>query len=222
VADIHPSSLMMPGVDLGEDAEVGPFVLLGEATGGEQADPVMTHIGRRARIRSHTVIYWGNTIGDDFVTGHGALIREHNWIGNNVSIGSHSIIEHHVRIGHGVRIHSAAFIPEYSVLEDDAWIGPRVTFTNVPHPRCPKAKECIQGPTIRRGAKIGASAVLLPGIEIGVGALVGAGSVVIESVPPGAVVAGNPARIVKHIDALTCPFDLIERPYAPLLEQLGT
>lgn len=200
-------------VELGEDAQVGVFVVLGQPPRGRRDGELRTIIGARAVIRSHTVIYAGNVIGDEFATGHGVMIREENRIGRGVSIGTHSIVEHHVTIGDGVRIHSQAFIPEYSVLEDGCWIGPNVVFTNARHPLCPKAKECLKGPTIRRGAKIGANATLLPDISVGESALVGAGSVVIQDVPDRTVVAGNPARVIKHISELDCCYDLIEHPY---------
>jgi acetyltransferase-like isoleucine patch superfamily enzyme len=154
-------------------------------------------IGIDARIRSHTVIYAGTTIGDRFQTGHGVMIREANEIGSDVSVGTHSIVEHHVVIGDGARIHSNAFIPEFSVLEEGAWIGPSVTFTNARYPLSPDAKANLRGPIVRRGAKIGANATLLPGVVIGRDALVGAGSVVVHDVPDGSVVVGNPARVIK-------------------------
>lgn len=66
-------------------------------------------------IRSHTVIYAGNMIGNNSHTGHSVVIREENEIPDNVSIGTHSVIEHNVKIANEVRIHSQAFIPEYSV-----------------------------------------------------------------------------------------------------------
>ena len=141
------------------------------------------------------------------------LIRENNTIGDHVSIGSHTVVEHHVQIASYVRIHSQAFIPEFSVLQEGCWIGPNVVLTNALHPLCPRAKDCLEGPVIRRGAKIGANATLLPGIEVGEMALVGAGAVVTQDVPPGAVVAGNPARVIKHITELACPYDLVEGPY---------
>ena len=213
-----PQFVRHPNVSLGDGAEIGWYVILGEPAAGQQPGERATVIGPRARIRSHTVIYAGNRIGAGFQTGHGALIREDNEIGNDVSVGSHTVVEHHVRIGQRVRIHSQAFIPEFSVLEDDAWVGPNVVFTNALHPRCPAVKQCMKGPTLRRGAKIGANATLMPDIVIGEGALVGAGAVVVRDVPPGVVVAGNPAQVIKEVSALTCPYDLIATPYgsAPL------
>lgn len=207
------NSIVYPGVEIGTDSHIGAYAIIGEPAA---ADLPPTRIGPGAVVRSHTVVYAGNVIGAHFTTGHGALIREANTIGDNVSIGSHAIVEHHVTIGNNVRIHSGAFIPEFSMLEDDAWIGPNVVFTNALHPLCPKAKDCLKGPTIRRGAKIGANATLVPDIEIGERALIGAGAVVTTDIPAGAVAAGNPARILKTIDDLRCPYDLIDHPYAPL------
>lgn len=204
---------LYPNVELGKDSQIGLWVILGEPPHGKQAGELFTQIGSNATIRSHTVIYAGNIIGNHFNSGHGVLVRETNSIGDDVSIGSHSVIEHHVTIGNYVRIHSQAFIPEFSILEDEAWIGPNVVFTNALHPRCPKAKSCLKGPTIRRGAKVGANSTLAPDIIIGEMALIGAGSVVTKDVPAGAVVAGNPARVIKDIDALSCPYDLISSPY---------
>jgi len=200
-------------VELGADSKVDDFVIIGRPPRGKQEGELTTSIGDRAVIRSHTVIYAGNQIGDDFSTGHGVMLREENQIGHRVSIGTHTVVEHHVAIGDDVRIHSQAFIPEYSVLEEGCWIGPNVVFTNALHPLCPKVKQCLKGPTVRRGAKIGANATLLPDVTVGENALVGAGSVVVGDVPAGAVVAGNPARVIKQVSELDCPYHLIDRPY---------
>lgn len=149
-------------------------------------------------IRSHSIIYDGNEIGENFTTGHAVLVRDNNKIGNNVSIGSHTVVEHHVTIGSNVRIHSQAFIPEYTVIEDCVWIGPRVCITNAKYPNNSNTKNKLMGVTIREGAVIGANATILPGVEIGRNALVGAGSVVAKDVPEEAVVVGNPARIIHR------------------------
>lgn len=193
------------GVVIGKGSIIGPFALVGVPARGAKVGARRTRIGAAAVIRSHTIIYAGNVIGKGFQTGHGTLIRENNTIGDDVSIGSSTVIEHHVLIGDSVRIHSQAFIPEFSVLEAGCWIGPRVVITNAKYPRSPKVKEHLKGATVCRGAKIGANSTLLPGVRIGENALVGAGSVVTRDVPPGAVVAGNPARIIKQISQL--PYD---------------
>ena len=202
MSDIAQNALIYPDVSIGDGASIGAFVILGEPLRRPTPDNRVTRIGAKAVIRSHTVIYAGNVIGDDFQTGHGVLVRELNEIGNQVSIGSHSMIEHHVKIGDGVRIHSNVFIPEYSELEEGCWIGPCVTFTNARYPQAADTKRTLLGPTIRRGAKIGAGAVLLPGVVIGRNALVGAGAVVVRDVADGDIVVGNPARVVNNTASL--------------------
>ena len=203
--EFAPLYRIHPNVTFGRDPVIGDFVIIGEPPKGVGAGEMPTIFGDDCIIRSHSVIYAVNRIGARFQTGHGTFLREANEIGDDVSIGTKTIIEHHVKIGHRVRIHSQAFIPEYSILEDDCWIGPQVVFTNAPFPRSHRAKEFLHGPTIKQGAKIGAHATILPGVVIGENALVGAGAVVTRNVDPGAVVAGNPARVIKQVSQLAYP-----------------
>jgi acetyltransferase-like isoleucine patch superfamily enzyme len=185
-------------VRLGEAFEIGAYVIIGLPL-TNKSDPQETVIGDFAVIRSHTIIYAGNKIGNNFKTGHNVLIRENNTIGNNVSIGSSTVVEHHVQIGNGVRIHSQAFIPEFTVLEEGCWIGPNVVFTNARYPNQPDTKANLQGVTVGAGAIIGANVTILPGITIGANALIGAGSVVTKNVPPRVVSFGNPANTVREL-----------------------
>jgi acetyltransferase-like isoleucine patch superfamily enzyme len=196
---IAPTAVVYPGVELGDNVTIEDFCIIGAPfPGGADAK---TRIGDGALIRSHTVIYAGNTIGHHFQTGHKANIRECNTIGDNVSIGSHSVVEHHVSIENNVRIHTQVFVPEFSTLKDSCWLGPNVVLTNAKLPRSKKVKENLLGPTIERGAIIGANSTLLPGVVIGEKALVGAGSVVTRDLDPRAVAAGNPARVIGTIDS---------------------
>jgi acetyltransferase-like isoleucine patch superfamily enzyme len=199
---MNTNQQIYPNVKISEGGTLGLFIIIGEPPRGATSGEVETIIGAHCLIRSHTVIYAGNKIGDNFQTGHQVLVRESNTIGDNVSIGSHSIIEHHIEIRDNVRIHSNVFIPEFSLLEEDTWIGPNVVFTNARYPLSQNVKKELVGPRILRGAKIGANSTLLPGIVIGANALVGAGSVVLHDVPDRAVVVGNPARIVNWLDNL--------------------
>jgi acetyltransferase-like isoleucine patch superfamily enzyme len=196
------TSIVYDGVTFGAGAVVEDFCIVGTLPRGVAAGTLATTIGDQAVIRSHTVIYAGNVIGRNFQTGNKVNIRESNQIGDDVSVGTLSVIEHHVVIGNNVRIHTQVFIPEFSVLEDGCWLGPHVVLTNAKYPLSPDAKKTLQGPVIRRGAKIGANCTLLPGVVIGENALVGAGSVVAHDVAPGEVVVGNPARVIRHISAL--------------------
>jgi acetyltransferase-like isoleucine patch superfamily enzyme len=128
-------------------------------------------------------------------------------IGDGVKIGTFVEIQKGVKVGHRCKISSHTFICEGVTLEDEVFIGHNVTFINDRYPRSTNGDGSLQTeadwpciPTVvKRGASIGSGATLLCGITIGENALVGAGSVVTKDVPPGAVVAGNPARIKKMI-----------------------
>jgi acetyltransferase-like isoleucine patch superfamily enzyme len=196
------TSLIYPGVVWEGDFTLGAFAIIGQPWRQHYPGELSTRIGPGALINSHTVIYAGNKIGRNFRTGHGVLIREENEIGDDVSIGSGANVEHHVRIGNRVRLHSNVFVPELSILEDDCWLGPNVVLTNAKYPSSPTTKEELVGPYIEKGAKIGANATVLPGVRIGMDSLIGAGAVVTADVPPGTVVAGNPARVIKHVSHL--------------------
>lgn len=186
--------------------ELGPFSIIGQPSRTPDGERARTIIGDAARIGSHTIIYEGNRIGRGLTTGHHVLIREDNEIGEDVSIGSGSVVEHHVRIGRRVRLHSNVFVPEFSVLDDECWLGPNVVLTNAKYPQSPGVKSTLRGPIIGRGAKIGANATILPGVRIGQDALVGAGAVVTHDVESYAVVAGNPARRLKSVKDL--PYEM--------------
>jgi acetyltransferase-like isoleucine patch superfamily enzyme len=199
---ISSTAIIHPNVVLGQNCHVEDFCIIGVPPRGRRPGELPTIIGDNAIIRSHTVIYAGNQIGHNFQTGNKVNIREDNQIDDDVSIGTLTVIEHHIRIGRGARVHTQAFIPEYSILDEDCWIGPNVVFTNAKYPRSPNVKHELRGPTIGRGAIITANATLLPGVVIGRNALVGAGSVVTRDVPAGTVVVGNPARPIKTIAEL--------------------
>jgi len=206
-----------PNTRLGKDPIIGEYVLLGVTPKGhfkkEPASLTELIIGDYAVIRSHSVIYTGNLIGDRFQTGHGVMVRERNKIGNNVSIGTHSIVERDNVIGDDVRIHSNCFIPEFIEIRNRAWIGPNVAILNVLHPPCPAFEECAKGTIIHENAKIGGNVTLGPRIEIGANSLIGSGSVVTRSIPPDSLAYGNPAKVKKKIKELDCDIGKYKIPY---------
>lgn len=121
-------------------------------------------------------------------------------IGQDCNICSHCLIENNVVIGDRVTIKSGVQIWDGVRLEDDVFIGPNVTFTNDMFPRSKIYPAAFPETRIMKGASIGANATILPGITVGLNAMVGAGSVVIKNVPDNVVVAGNPARFIRHIE----------------------
>ena len=162
-------------------------------------------LGPGSRLRAGTIVYAGSRIGSGLQTGHNVVIREENVIGDGVSVWSNTVVDYGCVIGDRVKIHSNVYIPQFSVIEDDVFIAPGCTFANDMHPGCVCSEyENMKGPTIRRGARIGVNVTITPGVVIGAYALVGSGSVVTRDVPPGAVVAGSPARVMKMTNELRC------------------
>jgi len=210
---MHDFVRRYPNVTTGEGLTLNPPVILGMPPRGHEEGALPLIIGRDATIRPFTTIYAGTEIGDRFQCGQGVSIREDNRIGHNVSVGTGTSLEFGNRIGNHVRIHTGCFL-ELVEIEDHCFIGPRVVFTDDPHPpNCPRYKECKGGPRVKEYARIGANATILPGVVIGRNSLVGAGSVVVRDVPENTVVAGSPARVIKKIDELECVAGFFEKPY---------
>ena len=118
-------------------------------------------------------------------------------VGRDCNICDHVFIENDVVVGDRVTVKCGVQLWDGVALEDDVFVGPNATFTNDLFPRSRQHPEQFARTTVRAGASIGANATLLPGIEIGRGAMVGAGAVVTRDVPPGVTVMGNPARDVE-------------------------
>lgn len=180
---------------IGEHTQIFENVILGFPSREylEQRDFPGTTIGAHGTVRTGTVIYSDVSIGDHFISGHNVIIREHTTIGDRVVVGSSSIIEGHCTIGDDVRIQSMVYIPTDTTIGNGVFIGPNAVLTNDPYP--PLGGSDLYGPTIEENVSIGANATILPGVRIGRGALVAAGSVVTRDVPPGTLAIGVPARI---------------------------
>lgn len=150
-----------------------------------------TTIGRHAILRPGTVIYCDVIIGDSFQSGHNTLIREKTRIGDSTVIGTAAVIDGNTSIGNHVRLQSMVYLPTNTTIGDYVFIGPNAVLTN---DRYPPSGD-LRGPVIKRGAAIGANATILPGVCIGEGALVAAGSIVTRDVPDHMMAVGTPARI---------------------------
>jgi acetyltransferase-like isoleucine patch superfamily enzyme len=118
-------------------------------------------------------------------------------IGTNCNICSHVYIENKVVVGDRVTVKSGVQLWDGIEIEDDVFIGPNVSFCNDRHPVSKNKDFKLEKTVVRKGASIGAGAVILPGVEIGERAVVGAGAVVTKDIPAGKTVVGNPAHIIK-------------------------
>jgi len=204
--------VIYPNVEIGDGTVVQDGATVGEPPRGAKPGELKTVIGKGGVIRSGTVIYAGAVIGDRFNSGHGALIREDNVIGNDCSVGTNAVLEAGNRIGDGTRVHSGCFL-EHTHVGSRVFLAPNVVFTDDPHPMCPRYLDCVLGATVEDDVSIGANSTILPGIRIGAGSLIGAGSVVTRDVEAGAVVAGSPAVRIKAVSELVCFKGFYERPY---------
>lgn len=142
------------------------------------ADCQSTAIGAGSKVWQFTVVLAGARIGA------------------NCNINSHCFIENDVVIGDDVTVKCGNYLWDGITIEDKVFIGPNVTFSNDRYPRSKQYPEAFDRTVVKKGASIGAGAVILPGITIGEGAMVGAGAVVAKDVPPNSVVRGDYARNV--------------------------
>ena len=199
-------------VRLGDGADVDQGAVLGYLSPRKGISDVL-EIGPNARIRSGCIIYAGSTIGSDFETGHNTIIREENRIGDHFSIWNNSVVDYGCTIGSNVKIHCNIYIAQFTVIENDVFMAPGVKIANDYHPGCPDSRECMKGPILKAGSRIGVNVTILPYVTIGEGTLVGSGSVVTKDLPANVVAYGNPARVMGRIDELRCKTGRREAPY---------
>ncbi len=156
---------------------------------------VGTEIGDNAMVRSNSTFYCDVTIGDGLKTGHNVMVREMTSVGDNVLIGTNTVIDGHVSIGSNVSIQSNVYIPTNTVVEDNVFLGPCSVLANDKYPI--RVQYDLKGPVLRKGASVGANATILPGVEVGEGAMVGAGALVTRDVPSWKLAIGSPAKVVE-------------------------
>jgi acetyltransferase-like isoleucine patch superfamily enzyme/dTDP-4-dehydrorhamnose 3,5-epimerase-like enzyme len=160
-----------------------PARLLAQAFVHPQAICESAHIGEGTRVWAFAHVLPGARIGRD------CNICDHVFVENDVVIGDRVTVKSGVQLWDGLRI------------ADDAFVGPNATFSNDKYPRSKNHDRPLEQTFVGPGASIGAGAVILPGLKIGMQAMVGAGAVVTGDVPAKAIVSGNPARIVGYMDA---------------------
>jgi acetyltransferase-like isoleucine patch superfamily enzyme len=206
VAEIHPTAIVYPGTVLGEDVKVLEHAVVGKQPSlsprstAKREDLPPAEVGDGTIVSTGAVVFAGTQIGARVILGDQSCVRERVVVGDDVVIGRGSLVENDTTIGAMTKIQAEAYITAYSTLEEHVFIAPCVVTTNDNFMgRTERRHELIKGPTIRRGARVGGGAILLPGIEIGEEAFVGAGAVVTKDVEARMLVVGSPARVMRPV-----------------------
>jgi acetyltransferase-like isoleucine patch superfamily enzyme len=206
VTDVAETAIVYPGTVVGEGCQILDYAVVGKQptlsprSTARREDLRPLELGAGTIVSTGAVVFAGTTVGERVVVGDQACVRERCTIGDDVVIGRGSLVENDTSVGALTKIQAHAYITAYSLLEENVFIAPCVITTNDNFMgRTEKRHELVKGPTIRRGARVGGGAVLLPGIEVGEEAFVGAGAVVLRDVPPRAVMVGSPARQIRDV-----------------------
>lgn len=197
---IGDNTIVYDNVEIGDNTIICNDCVIGEPLNAYYYDSQhyenpKTIVGENSLIRSHTIIYAGNTIGGFFQTGHRVTIRENTVFGSHCSIGTLDDIQGYSVFGDYCRLHSNVHIGMHSTLGDFVFVYPYVVFTNDP---IPPSNICI-GPIVDDFSQIATGSVLLPGVKIGQHCLVGARSLVTKDIPDYQLVVGAPAKEVKDV-----------------------
>jgi acetyltransferase-like isoleucine patch superfamily enzyme len=206
LSEIAETAVVYPGTVIGEGCRILDYAVVGKqptlsprSTAKREELPPL-ELGAGTIVSTGAVVFAGTTLGERAIVGDQACVRERCTIGDDVVIGRGSLVENDTSVGALTKIQAHAYITAYSLLEDNVFIAPCVVTTNDNFMgRTEKRHDLVKGPTIRRGARIGGGAVLLPGIEVGEEAFVGAGAVVLKDVPARALVVGSPARQIREV-----------------------
>lgn len=186
-------------VEIGDNSTICNDVVLGEPLADYYVNPQYrnppTVIGEGAMIRSHTLIYAGCEIGNNFSTGHRASIREFTHIGHHCMVGTLCDLQGYMRMGNYCRLHSYVHISQTTTLGDFVFIYPFVVMTDDPYP----PSDDRAGASIGNYTQVAVHCVILPGVAIGEHCLIGASSVVNRPVPSYSLAVGSPAKVLMDV-----------------------
>jgi len=203
---IDSNAIILGPVNIGDRTYVGSHCVIGHPNVAEMAELRDTHpstskaktvIGKDCVIRSGTTIYSAVRVGDDVVFGHNVTLREGVIVGDRTKLGTNVVVDGKSSIGSNVSIQTGVYICTYSTVEDSVFLGPCCVFAN---DKYVSQKEFeLVGPSVKKGASIGANAILFPGVIIGEGAVVGSQAMVNRDVPSRCIYAGLPARKIGDV-----------------------
>ena len=206
MAEIHPTAIVYPGTVLGEGVKVLEYAVVGKQPSlsprstAKPTELPPAQIGDGTVVSTGAVVFAGSQIGARVILGDQSCVRERVVIGDDVVIGRGSLVENDTTIGAMSKIQAEAYITAYSTLEEQVFIAPCVVTTNDNFMGRTERRHALRkGPTIRRGARVGGGAILLPGVEIGEEAFVGAGAVVTKDIEARMLVVGSPARVMRPV-----------------------
>jgi acetyltransferase-like isoleucine patch superfamily enzyme len=197
---VHAGTALGEDVRVHDGAVLGKPVSLGTRSTASREEPPPLVIGDGAIIGAGAVLVTGAAVGPQAVIGDQAHLRERAAVGRGSVVGRGSSLENDAVVGANVRIQTGCYITAFCEVEDEVFVAPGVQTLNDRTAGRRPAGEPLRGPRLRRGCRVGGAAVLLPGVEIGEEAFVGAGAVVTRDVPPRTLVVGIPARPVRELD----------------------
>ena len=193
---IHADTVVGGGVRIDDHATLGklPMRAVNSATTNEQELAPLS-LGEQCIVGTGAVLYRGAAVEAKVLLADLCSVRENVRIGRGTIVGRGVTVENFCTIGRYCKLESECYIAAYSELEDRAFVAPGVVTSNDNFVgRTAERFKHFKGVTVRRGGRIGAGAVLLPGVVVGEDALVAAGSLVTHDVAPRSIVMGHPAR----------------------------
>ena len=203
---IDSNAVLYGPIQIGDRSYIGPNSVIGFPASDELVQVTLSHktprkkstlLGENCVVRSGTTIYSNVIVENDVSFGHNVLIRENVGIGAHSKVGTGVVVDGSTKIGKRVSIQTGVYICTYSTIEDGVFLGPCCVFTNDKFVMQKTFK--LIGPTVRKGASIGANALLFPGVTVGEGAVVGSQAMVNVDVPARTIFVGVPARKIRDV-----------------------